>query len=430
MNRILVIDDDKAVLNYFRILLTQTRLFEVEILHDSRKAYQKLDSGDFELVLLDMDMPDVSGMDVLQYIREHHPEIEVVVITGVEDVPLAVESMKIGAYDYLCKPVDSHRLLNTIECALERSRLRVDVVKLHRERNRRGLKHNCLFEDILSQDIEFFRVLSKAEQIARGDNNVMIWGESGTGKDLVARAIHRISSRSARPFIAVNAAEFVSEVFASEFFGHVKGAYTGATKDKQGFFEEADGGVLFLDEIGELDLSVQSKLLRVFQSGEFFRLGSTQQRGADVRIIAATNKDPDVLLDQQKFRRDLFYRLNINSIFLPPLRERKGDVKLLAYYYLEKYSKKNDKPIYRISDDVMSLLERYSYPGNIRELENIIAGAVVLEIKGALTKNSLPPYLLKGQRLHEVSIPGGQKTMAEVEAEHICAILSGNGYAF
>jgi DNA-binding NtrC family response regulator len=420
MNRILIIDDDKAVLNSFMVMLVQAERFEVRTLADSTASYDMIDSGNFDLILLDMDMPGVSGKEVLQYVRKNHPDIEVVIITGVGDVELAVESMKMGAYDYLCKPVENNRLLLTLDRALERSRLRGEVCKLRDQVSLEGIQHKEEFKGILTQDRKFLRTLQKVEQIAKSDNNVLIWGESGTGKELVARTIHKIGKRRDKPFVAVNAGTFVSELFSSEFFGHDKGAFTGAVREKAGFFEEADTGVLFLDEIGELELPVQSKLLRVLQNGEYFRLGSTRERGADVRIIAATNKNLDVEIEQGRFRKDLYYRLNISSIYLSPLRERKGDLEMLVRYFLEKHNKLNDKTIAGISDDVMRLIDSYDYPGNVRELENIIASAVVLETGTMLTRRSLPPYLVKAVAHREASIPPDtRKTLAEVEVEHI-----------
>jgi DNA-binding NtrC family response regulator len=422
--RILILDDDKAVLNWCHVLLTQTRRFEVDVLADSTKAFDTIAAGRFDLILLDMDMPVVTGMDVLRHVRQHHPEIEVIVITGVGDVELAVESMKAGAYDYLCKPVEGNRLVLCIDRALERSRMREELRRLREQVGQQGLRFKEAFKNFVTQDKKLMRTLGEVEQIAQSDNNVLIWGESGTGKELVARAIHQIGRRADTPFIAVNAAAFASSLFESQFFGHERGAFTGADTTRPGVFEEADGGTLFLDEIGDMELSVQSKLLRVLQSGEYFRVGSTKQRGADVRIIAATNKDLDAEIEAGRFRRDLYYRLNISSIFVPPLRERKGDVELLSYYFLDKYCRTNGKEIHSISETVMELLESYDFPGNLRELENVVAGAVVLETSDALTLHSLPPYLRKATASHEARVPREvRKTLAELEADHIRAVL-------
>jgi DNA-binding NtrC family response regulator len=424
MSRILILDDDKAVLNCFFVLLTQAQRFVVEVLSDSTRAFETLAGGNFDLVLLDMDMPEVSGMQVLKHVGQHHPDLEVVVITGVGDVELAVEAMKLGAYDYLCKPVDADRLVTCIDRALERSRMRDELRRLREQVTAQGLRSKEAFRDFVTQDANTLRIIGKVEQIARSENNVLIWGESGTGKELVARAIHQIGCRADKPFIAVNAPAFASALFDSQFFGHERGAFTGADSAKQGLFEEADGGTLFLDEIGDIELPVQSKLLRVLQSGEYFRLGSTKKRGADVRIIAATNKDLDLEIEEGRFRRDLYYRLNISSVFLPPLRERKGDVELLSYCFLDKYCRANGKEIHAIADAVMELLEGYDFPGNVRELENIVAGAVVLESSDVLGLHTLPPYLRQATAAHDTRVPREvQRTLADVEAEHVRAVI-------
>jgi len=425
MNRVLVLDDDVAVLNYFMILLAQTQRYDVKVLSDSSEAFETIDTGNFDAILLDMDMPVVHGREVLKYVKEKHPDIEVIVITGVEDVQLAVESMKAGAYDYLCKPIDENRLLLILERALERSHLRGEITKLRDQVSLDGLRHKEAFKAIITKNKGFLRVLQRVDQIAESENYVLIWGESGTGKELVARAIHLISRRRDQPFVAVNAGAFASELFSSEFFGHEKGAFTGAIRSKTGFFEEADGGTLLLDEIGELELPVQSKLLRVLQEGEYFRVGSTERRGADVRIIACTNRDLADEIEKGRFRRDLYYRLNICSVFLPPLRDREGDVELLADYFLQKHNRLNEKSITLIEQDVFDLLESYDYPGNVRELENIIAEAVVVETGRTLTRRALPRYLLNAVvKSRASSVPACErKTLAEVEAEHIHHVL-------
>jgi two-component system response regulator HydG len=428
MHRILILDDDRAVLNCFLVLLKQTGRFEVQDLAESTRAFETIAEGSFDVILLDMDMPDVTGMDVLRWVRQNHPSIAVVVITGVGDVELAVEAMKLGAYDYLCKPVDSGRLVSCIDRALTRSRVREELREAEGKPGERGARVKEALKEFVTQDRDVLRTLATVEQIAQSDNNVLVWGESGTGKELVARAIHQIGRRADKPFIAVNAAAFASALFDSQFFGHERGAFTGADGAKQGIFEVADGGTLFLDEVGDIEMPVQSKLLRALQSGEYFRLGSTEQRGADVRIIAATNKDLDVEIEEGRFRRDLYYRLNISSIFLPPLRARKGDVELLSYYFLEKYCRLNGKHVSTIRDQVMELLEGYDFPGNLRELENIIAGAVVLETSDALGLGSLPPYMRKlASREHRPGHEPSSKPLADVEADHIRAVLHQTG---
>ena len=428
--RILILDDDRAVLNYFVVLLAQSRRFEVEDLSDSTRAFETLAARDFDLVLLDMDMPVVTGMDVLRHVRQNHPRTVVIVITGVGDLELAVEAMKLGAHDYLCKPVDSGRLIACIDRALQQARIREELRAIDAQEAPRGLRVNEALKDFVTQDRGLLRTLASVEQIARSDNNVLISGESGTGKELVARALHRMSDRADEPFVAVNAAAFTPALFDSHFFGHERGAFTGAESARAGIFEEADRGTLFLDEIGDIELPVQSKLLRVLQSGEYFRLGSTRKRGADVRIISATNKDLDAEVGEGRIRRDFYYRLSISAVPLPPLRARKGDVELLSYYFLEKHSKANGKKITSLAEPVMEVLEGYDFPGNVRELENVIAGAVVLEKDEILGLHSLPAYLRKAALSHSSRIPTQvRKALADVEAEHIRAVMdhtSGN----
>jgi DNA-binding NtrC family response regulator len=424
MNRLLILDDDRAVLNWFTVLLKQTRRYEAVALNDSTRAFETLANGNFDLILLDMDMPVVSGMEVLRHVRQHHPDVEVVVITGIGDVTLAVEAMKLGARDYLCKPVEADRLLACIDRALERPRAREAARRSRELVTRQGSRFPEALRGFVTQDRNLARTLGEVEQIAQSDNNVLIVGESGTGKELVARAIHQLGRRALKPFVAVNAAAFASALFDSHFFGHERGAFTGADSGRQGFFEEADGGTLFLDEVGDIEPPVQSKLLRVLQSGEYFRLGSTRQRGADVRILTATNKDLDVEIAAGRFRRDLLYRLNTTSIVLPPLRERKGDIELLAHFVLEKHCAANGKTIKTIDEQVLGVLRGHVFPGNVRELENIIAGAVAVESGESLGMASLPPALRKVAATQEVRGPlPMRKTLSDVEADYIRAVL-------
>ncbi len=418
MNRILVIDDDQAVLNYLKIFLLQSGSFDVATLSNSTKAYAELKNNAYDLLLLDMDMPDVTGLDILKHIQEKNIDIETIVLTGVEDVELAVAAVKLGAMEYLTKPVDNERLLRLINTALEhRNRQktsdREDAVSVE------DLKFKDEFKDIITQNEKMYRVFSVVEKMAQTDNSVLIWGESGTGKELIARAIHQISKRRTHNFIAVNAGAFANELFASEFFGHSQGAFTGAATNKRGLVEEADKGTLFLDEIGELALPIQVKLLRVLQEGEFFRLGSTKNLKVDVRIVAATNKNLHEEIKKGNFRKDLFYRLNMNSVYLPPLRERKGDASLLANHFLSIFCKTNGKKIQKISEGAMKLLTHYGYPGNVRELMNIVNSGVIIESTGELRKKSLPNYFLENG-FGDVSL----KSLEEVENEHIRKVLA------
>ena len=422
MKRILVIDDDQAVLNYLNIFLLQAGIFDVTTLSNSSKAFDVLKSNHYDLLLLDMDMPEVTGLDILKKIQENGIDIVTVVLTGVEDIELAVSAMKLGAIEYLIKPVDNERLLDLINTALEnrnnQKMIDGDVPVSP------GLKFGDAFKDIITQHEKMHTIFSNVEKMAQTDSSILIWGESGTGKELIARAIHKISKRNKENFVAVNAGAFANELFSSEFFGHNQGAFTGATTLKRGLIEEADKGTLFLDEIGELALPIQIKLLRVLQEGEFFRLGSTKHLKVDARILAATNKNLHEEILKGNFRKDLFYRLNMNSIYLLPLRERKGDIPLLAYHFLKKFCIVNEKKIDKISDAAMKPLTHHDYPGNIRELMNVINSAVIIESTNEIRKKSLPNYFLEGATVLDegfTDIP--LKSMADVEKDHIKKIL-------
>ncbi|MBP8625763.1 MAG: sigma-54-dependent Fis family transcriptional regulator [Syntrophorhabdales bacterium] len=428
MDKVIVIDDDQAVLNYLNIFLLQAGTFEVTTLSDSTKAYDALKNGVYDLLLLDMDMPEITGLDILKKIHEEDIDIQTIVLTGVEDIELAVSAMKLGALEYLTKPVDVDRLLNLMRSALEQRRLSKDMES--ESKTAANLRFKEAFKEVITQDTKMNEIFIMIEKMALTDNSVLIWGESGTGKELIARAIHKISKRSGERFVAVNAGAFANELFASEFFGYNQGAFTGATSNKKGFLEEADKGTLFLDEIGELALPTQVKLLRVLQEGEFFRLGSTKNQKVDVRIIAATNKNLQEEMRLGNFRKDLFYRLNINSVYLPPLRERKGDIPLLSYHFLRRFSQTNNKKIEKISEAAMKSLTQYDYPGNVRELMNIINSAVIVESTTELKKKSLPSYFLENIRFgdHETG-EIDLRTLEEVENEHIRRVLqytSGN----
>ncbi len=427
MKKILAIDDDQAVLNYLNIMLLQTGAYAITPLVNSSRAFHELKSNNYDLLLLDMDMPEVSGLDILKHIKEKGIDIETIVLTGVEDVELAVSAMKLGAFDYLTKPVDNDQLLKVISTVLENRRER-GATATEASLSREQLTCKEAFQDIISQNAEMIRIFQMVEKMALPDNSILIWGESGTGKELIAKAIHRISRRRDENFVAVNAGTFANELFSSEFFGHDKGAFTGAHAAKKGFLEEADKGTLFLDEIGELALPIQVKLLRVLQEGEFFRLGSTKNQKVDVRIIAATNKDLLSEMKKGNFRKDLFYRLNMSSVYLPPLRERKGDIPLLCQHFLNKFSEQNQKKILKISEPALRLLNRYDYPGNVRELMNIINSAIIIENDSELQKKSLPHYFLENSNLREdVLTDSPLQPLSEIEKEQIKKVLQHTG---
>jgi len=427
MAKILAIDDNQAVLNFLNVLLLQKNKYEVELLQDSTRVFDLLGKNSYDVLLLDMDMPTVTGIDILKFIVKNNINIKTIVLTGVEDIDLAISAMKLGTYDYLLKPVDEAQLFKIIDSAIEeQEKLRPEENSLSRNLYDE-LKFKEVFSGIITQDNRMIKLFHIVEKFAETDNCVLIWGESGSGKELVAEAIHKISKRRDKKFVAVNAGAFAQELFSSEFFGVEKGAFTGATKDKAGFLEEANGGTLFLDEIGELSLPTQVKLLRVLQEEEFYRLGSTRNIKVDVRIIAATNKNLFEEIQKGNFRKDLFFRLNINSIALPPLRERKGDIKLLSNHFLNIFNAKYNKNILRISDAVLNCLKAYSFPGNVRELMNIINSAMIVESSDELRKKSLPGYFMENNH-SQVSVKEEDdddipSTLVEMEKEHIIKVL-------
>jgi DNA-binding NtrC family response regulator len=428
--KILIIDDEQAVLNFLNVLLMQAGTYHVDILQDSRQALDRLHKGAYDLLLLDMDMPHVTGLDILQGIEKQGIDLETIVLTGVEDVELAVSAMKAGAYDYLKKPVDNDLLLITMDRAIERKAMRQELAELKMDVRWESLENPSLFESIITRSQKMIKIFRWVENLAMTSTSVLIMGESGTGKELIARAIHKASARSEKPFIAVNAGVFAQELFASEFFGHIRGAFSGAYQDKKGFLEEAEAGTLFLDEIGELPMEAQVKMLRVLQDGEYFRVGSTKLMRSDVRLLAATNKNLWEEIEKGLFRRDLFFRLNVNTLSLPPLREREGDIALLSRHFLRRYCEQNNRKIGSLSREVLELLEHYSFPGNIRELQNIIQSAALFEQSEILRLSSLPSQFLEMVRK---PVPSSQDdaerllTLEELERNHIRKVLEASG---
>jgi DNA-binding NtrC family response regulator len=424
MIKILLIDDNQAVLNFLRILLLQKERFDVTILQDSKNAFQLLKNEIFDILILDMDMPEVSGLDILKFVKMDKIEITTIVLTGVEDIDTAISAMKMGTFDYILKPIEENKLIETIDTAIEHKKIYSEESDILNKYSYDGLKYNEVFKDIVTCDEKMFKIFYFVEKFAKTENSILISGESGSGKELIAKAIHKISSRKDSKFIAVNAGTFAQELFSSEFFGYQKGAFTGASKDRIGFIEEANHGTLFLDEIGELPLSIQVKLLRVLQEDEFYRLGSTKNIKVDVRIIAATNKNLFEEIKNGNFRKDLFFRLNINSINLPPLRERKEDIKLLANYFLKIFNEKYGKNIEKISKPLMDSLLNYHYPGNVRELMNMINSAIIVESSNELRRKSLPNYFLEYNYYDKLEGEATPMSLSEVEKEHITKVLT------
>lgn len=385
--RILVAEDEKAQRDLLEGFLRKEG-FMVKAVSNGKQALEQIHTDLFDLVLLDYKMPELDGLQTLREIRKQCPDLPVVMMTAYGTVETAVASMKEGALDYLTKPIDLDELLLMIQKVLERSTL----IRENQELKAR-LQERFTFQNIIYSSPRMVEVMGLVARVAPSQATVLIRGESGTGKELIANAIHFASTRSDKPFIKVSCAAIPETLLESELFGHEKGAFTGAIQKRIGRFEEADGGTIFLDEIGELTASTQVKLLRILQEKEFQRLGSNLSLKTDVRIIAATHRNLEAAMKQGLFREDLYYRLNVISILLPPLRERKEDIPLLIDHFLKKYSEINQKKIDDLSKEARALLMRYSYPGNIRELENLIERAVVLCRGDMITTQDLPFHL-------------------------------------
>ena len=372
MFNILIVDDQKNMRESLAIAFKRAG-YNVDSVGTGENAVKLQGDNLYDLVMLDLKMEDMDGLEVLSHIKQINLATEVIVMTAFGTIDSAIEAMRKGAYDYATKPFQLTDILSVVERALEKKRLTDKVANLQRE-----IKDKYKFDGVVGNSPVMMRVLNILMELTNSESTVLITGESGTGKELIARAIHNNSRRSNKPFVVVNCGALPESLQESELFGHVIGSFTDAVKDKKGIFLEAQGGTLFLDEIGETSLSSQVKLLRFLQNGEIRRVGDNKPIFLDVRIIVATNKDLDEATKGGTFRKDLFYRLNVIRIHLPPLRERKEDIHVLVNYFVNKYSNKLEKKLPEITADAMSLLMNYSWPGNVRELENVIERAVTL----------------------------------------------------
>ena len=383
-----IIDDEPVIHDVLAQLLTSEG-YEVEISSSGEEALEKFPSQSFDVILLDLLMPGLDGIETLRRIKRIDPAAAVIIITAYGSVESAISAMKIGALDYVQKPFKHDDLLVVLEKALERKRLQDENVRLKDE-----LRQRFGFANIIGKSQAMKAVFELVKAAAPTRSTILLQGESGTGKELVARAIHVNSNRADAPFITVNSGSLPPDLLESHLFGHVKGAFTGAVALKKGLFEAADLGTIFFDEISSINLETQAKLLRVMQEKEFMRLGGTQTIKVDVRILAATNADIEELIEQKAFRKDLFYRLNVIKIEIPPLRDRKEDIPLLVRHFIEAYARENKKEIEGVSEDVLEILDAHSWPGNVRELENLVERAVVLARSKVITRAALPPFLL------------------------------------
>ncbi len=379
-----VIDDEPVIRDILEQLL-RGEGYDVELSESGEAALPKFSDTAYDLVFLDLLMPGRSGLEILPEIRRIQPGAIVIIITAYASVESAIEAMKIGAYDYVQKPFKHEDLLLTIERALGHKSLRDENVRL-----REDLRRKFSFANIIGQSKVMERVFDLVKAAAPTRSTILVQGESGTGKELVARAIHTNSTRAAFPFVVVNSGALPPDLLESHLFGHVKGAFTGAVSEKQGLFETADKGTIFFDEISTVGLETQAKLLRVMQDKEFMRLGGTKTIRVDARIIAATNVELEDMINRQAFRKDLYYRLNVIKILLPPLRDRREDIPLLVKHFLDVFAAENGKTIDGVAPDVLQLLDRHPWPGNVRELENLIERTVVFAKDRIITRENLP----------------------------------------
>ena len=397
--KILIAEDEEAQRSLLEGFLRKEG-FEVEAVASGREALQRLERDLFDIALVDYKMPDLDGLQTLREVRRLYPDVSVVMMTAYGTVETAVASIKEGALDYLSKPIDLEELLLVLQKVVERSHLILENRAL-----RSQLQERYAFDQVVCGSPKMEEVLGLVARVAPSQATILIRGESGTGKELIANAIHYASPRAEKAFVKVSCSALPETLLESELFGHEKGAFTGATQRRVGRFEEASGGTIFLDEIGDLSPAMQVKLLRILQNKEFERLGSNLPLKTDVRVIAATHRDLEEAMKRGDFREDLYYRLNVISIHLPPLRERREDIPLLIDYFLKKYSAENRKPISDVSKEARAILLRYPFPGNVRELENIIERAVVLSRNEMVTTSDLPFHLREERSERERKFP-------------------------
>jgi len=430
--RILVVDDEEIIIRSCLRILGESN-YEVDAVQDGLEALRRIDEGHYDVLILDIMMPKMDGLEVLQRVKETHPDIDVIMVTGLSQIDTAVRAMKLGAFDYLPKPFDPDELKLVVERALERRRLLQENVNLRSE-----VSSKYRFENIIGSSPRMQSVYRLIAQVAPTNGTVLLTGESGTGKELIARAIHYNSLRKDGPFIAVDCNSLSENLLESELFGHVKGSFTGAVSNKRGMFELANNGTLFLDEIGNISLSTQAKLLRVLQEREFKAVGDTRTQTVNIRLITATNKDLKAMVANETFREDLFYRINIFPIHVPPLRDRRDDIPALAFHFVNVFSEELGKKVTEISEGAMSTLVNYAWPGNVRELENTVHRAMILTsdkvIRQAHLANimeSPPPDLdvpRTGDELKRIKKEAREKSVENIEKLFVLEALKRNSW--
>jgi DNA-binding NtrC family response regulator len=392
MENVLIIDDEKSLLDLLSVVFKKEG-YGVRTALSAAKGFEVLDKDDIDLVVTDIKMPETDGMEVLKLVRENHPDVPVVMITAYGSINQAVEALKAGALDYVVKPFDVEELKIIVGRGLAERQLRQENILLKRD-----LKERYSFENMIGKSRSMQEIYILIEKVASTDSTVLVTGESGTGKEMAARAIHFQSGRHDHQFVSINCAALPENLLESELFGHTKGSFTGAVADKKGMFEVAQRGTLFLDEVGEMSPWTQVKLLRAIQERQVRRVGGTEEIPVDVRIIAATNRDLKKRIQEGKFREELFYRLNVISFDMPPLRKRTEDIPLLVTHFLQKHCDRLGKKTKRFTPEVVGLLEAYAWPGNIRELENVIERIVAIEDRETVTVGCLPKEIVSPQK--------------------------------
>ncbi len=421
---LLIVDDEEPLRVILESELSDTGEFSIQTAADGAQAINLIQAKVFDVILLDIRMPRVSGIEVLQFVHEYSPTTQVIILTNYADVRTAIETIKLGAYDFIAKPYEFDELLSTIRRAIERRQLTIDNKLMKSELSRKAGSF-----ELVGQSPAFMKLTENATRFASSDSFVLIQGASGTGKELIANLIHRRSPRNDRPFVAVNCASLPDALLETELFGHEKGAFTDAYEAKQGLVEVANGGTLFLDEIGDISLAIQPKLLRFLETGEFRRVGGTNQLTVDVRVISATNKDLRAEVTAGRFREDLLYRINVITLNVPSLRERMEDIPLLTNHFLAR--KSSSRVLKTFSPEAVKLMESYDWPGNVRELEHVVEGAVLMSSGTTVEPKDLPPSLQrKGGKspVTPTAGEGGVLTLDQLECIHIKHALEEFGY--
>ncbi len=413
MSNLLIIDDEDKLRSLLKRIL-ELEDYHVFTVGNAQSALAILQKESIDVVLSDVKLPDMNGLDLLEQIKARHPSIEVVMLTAYGTIDDGVKAIKMGAFDYITKGDDNDRIIPLIKKATEKSLLQQQVLKLETR-----IYHKFSFESILGNSLSLKNAIQLAKKVAPTSTTVMLLGETGTGKEVFAQAIHAASNRKNKNFVAINCSGFSREIMESELFGYRAGAFTGATKNTKGLFEEADQGTMFLDEIGEIPLEVQAKLLRVLESGAFLKVGDTQEKKVNVRLITATNRDLKKEVREGRFREDLYFRICTFSIELPSLRERKEDIVLLANFFASEYGKKLGIPIKHLAQDFLDRIIEHAWKGNIRELKNIMERSVILSEEGIITAKFLPEDIRNSYLPSAIS----QIDLASVEASHISDIL-------